>query len=148
MLRGDFHMHSNFSGDSKAALEHMVHGAVAKGLNTICFTDHNDPFFPYREGEEGMFDLDTDRYLESLLQTAELYRDKIDIRRGVEIGIQTHIYKDLSEYIRKYPFDFVIGSSHIVNGIDPYYKCFWDNRTPNEGIMEYYEAILKNVTFS
>ena len=145
MLRSDFHMHSNFSGDSKAALGHMVHGAVAKGLNTICFTDHNDPFFPYREGEEGMFDLDTDRYLESLLQTAELYRDKIDIRHGVEIGIQTHIYKELSEYIRKYPFDFVIGSSHLCLGTDPYYHAFWEGRSLKDGLTVYLEDIHQNV---
>ncbi|MBQ7765809.1 MAG: histidinol-phosphatase HisJ family protein [Lachnospiraceae bacterium] len=145
MLRSDFHMHSNFSGDSKAALGHMVHGAVAKGLNTICFTDHNDPFFPYREGEEGMFDLDTDRYLESLLQTAELYRDKIDIRHGVEIGIQTHIYKELSEYIRKYPFDFVIGSSHLCLGTDPYYPAFWEDRSLKDGLTVYLEDIHQNV---
>ena len=119
MLRSDFHMHSNFSGDSQASLGHMVHGAVAKGMQSICFTDHNDPSFPYREGEEGMFDLDTERYMECLQSTLELYKDKIDIRRGVEIGIQTHIYKELNEYVHKYPFDFVIGSSHLCLGTDP-----------------------------
>lgn len=146
MLRSDYHMHSNFSGDSKAALGHMVHGAVARGLTTICFTDHNDPSFPYPSPEEiGMFDLDTDRYMDSLLQTADLYKDKIAIRRGVEIGIQTHIYKELRDYIHKYPFDFVIGSSHLCDSLDPYYPAFWESRSVKECLNSYFEDIRQNV---
>lgn len=145
MLLSDYHMHSNFSGDSTASLGHMVHGAVAKGLKYICFTDHNDPSFPYREGEEGMFDLDTERYLECLKSTADLYKDKIDIRRGVEIGIQTHIYQELSNYIQNYPFDFVIGSSHLCLGTDPYYPLFWEDRSLKDGLDVYFEDIRKNV---
>lgn len=146
MIRSDFHMHSNFSGDSKAALGHMVHGAVARGMDTICFTDHNDPSFPYPcEEEIGMFDLDTDRYMDCLLQTADLYKDKITIRRGVEIGIQTHIYKKLNDYVQKYPFDFVIGSSHLCLGMDPYYPAFWEGRSLKDGLNVYFEDIRQNV---
>ena len=146
MIRSDSHMHSCFSGDSQAALGHMVHGAVAKGLNNICFTDHNDPSFPYPcKEEEGMFDLDTDRYMDVLAQTADLYKDKIMIRRGVEIGIQTHIYSELSQYINKYPFDFVIGSSHLCQGTDPYYSAFWEGRSVKECFASYFEEIRHNV---
>ena len=145
MLRSDFHMHSNFSGDSQAALGHMVHGAVAKGLTTICFTDHNDPSFPYLKGEEGMFDLDTDRYMDSVIQTADLYKNTIDIRHGVEIGIQSHIYEDLSKYVSKYPFDFVIGSSHLCLGMDPYQPVFWEGRNLKDGLNVYFEDIRQNV---
>jgi len=146
MIRSDFHMHSNFSGDSKAALGHMVHGAVARGMDIICFTDHNDPSFPYPcEEEIGMFDLDTDRYMDCLLQTADLYKDKITIRRGVEIGIQTHIYKELNDYVQKYPFDFVIGSSHLCLGMDPYYPAFWEGRSLKDGLNVYFEDIRQNV---
>lgn len=146
MIRSDFHMHSNFSGDSKAALGHMVHSAVARGLNTICFTDHNDPSFPYPSPEEiGMFDLDTDRYMECLAQTRDLYQDKIVIRRGVEIGIQTHIYKELNKYVQSYPFDFVIGSSHLCLGTDPYYPAFWEGRSLKDGLNVYFEDIRQNV---
>lgn len=145
MIHSDFHMHSNFSGDSTSSLGHMVHGAVAKGLKNICFTDHNDPFFPYRQGEEGMFDLDTERYMECLESTVVLYKDTIRIYKGVEIGIQTHIYKELSDYVNKYPFDFVIGSSHLCLGTDPYYPAFWDGRSLKDGLNVYFEDIRKNV---
>lgn len=146
MLKCDFHMHSNFSGDSQAAPGHMIHSAVAKGLEIICFTDHNDPFFPYPcPEEEGMFDLDTERYIDTLLQTADLYKTKIDICHGVEVGIQTHIYKELNDYVQKYPFDFVIGSSHLCLGTDPYYPAFWGGRSLKEGLNVYFEDIRQNV---
>ncbi|MGN1266551.1 MAG: PHP domain-containing protein, partial [Dorea sp.] len=33
-------MHSNFSHDSESTPEEMVKGAIEKGLEMICFTDH------------------------------------------------------------------------------------------------------------
>ena len=42
MMRADVHMHTNFSHDSKSAPEEMILGAIAKGLQAVCFTDHHD----------------------------------------------------------------------------------------------------------
>lgn len=146
MIRSDYHIHSHFSGDSQAALGHMVHHAVARGLTTICFTDHNDPDFPYdADTPEGMFNLDTERYLASLCQCDEIYRDNIIIRHGVEIGIQPHIHDCLSNYVNSYPFDFVIGSSHLCEGTDPYHSKFWEGRSVKASLLSYFEEIHKNV---
>ena len=54
----------------------------------------------------------------------EMYQDKIDIRIGVEIGLQPHLGNAYKEYVSSYPFDFVIGSVHVVNRMDPYYGEF------------------------
>lgn len=146
MLRCDYHMHSSFSGDSTAAIDRMIRGAVDKGLNMICFTDHNDPSFPYNSSQEkGMFDLDTAHYMDSLCRSAELYQDSILLWRGVEIGIQTHIYQELHEYVNSFAFDFVIGSSHLCQGQDPYYPAFWEGRSTKECLLSYFEEIQTNV---
>lgn len=147
MIRCDFHMHTNFSGDSKAIPGHMIHSAVEKGLQTICFTDHNDPAFPYTPNETpGMFDLDTKRYMNTMSELADLYKDKIHILRGVELGLQTHIYKEATEYINSHPFDFVICSSHLCQGVDPFYKEFWEGRSTKTCLLSYFEEIRQNVT--
>ena len=39
----DYHMHSNFSNDSKADMEDMIKRSIDLGLKEICFTD----FFPF-----------------------------------------------------------------------------------------------------
>ena len=111
MIRTDFHTHSDFSGDSKASMQSMIEGAVSKGLQTICFTEHNDPDFTYlKPEEEGMFDLDTPAYIEKASQFKEDYAGKINVLHGVELGIQEHLGKALSEYARAFPFDFIIAS--------------------------------------
>ena len=46
---------------------------------------------------------------------------------------------------KKYPFDLVIGSSHVVNGIDPYYPVFYKGKTEHEAYTEYFESILDNL---
>ena len=43
------------------------------------------------------------------------------------------------------PFDFVIGSSHIVHGYDPYYKEYFKGREESACYREYFESILENL---
>ena len=43
----DTHMHCHFSGDSDADPKDMISAAIQKGLDGICFTDHQD--FDYKE---------------------------------------------------------------------------------------------------
>ena len=42
VMISDCHLHTNFSHDSDAKPEEMIQGAIDKGLNTICITDHFD----------------------------------------------------------------------------------------------------------
>jgi histidinol-phosphatase (PHP family) len=50
----------------------------------------------------------------------------------------------MADLIKSYPFDFVIGSSHVVDRMDPYYPKYWENRTKKDGIYRYFESILDN----
>ena len=43
------------------------------------------------------------------------------------------------------PFDFVIGSSHVVHGYDPYYKEYFKGREESACYREYFESILENL---
>ncbi len=42
MIKTDVHMHTDFSHDSDSTPEQMAEGAIEKGLEAICFTDHYD----------------------------------------------------------------------------------------------------------
>ena len=59
-IRADYHMHSHNSGDSNASMEDMIKQAISLNLKQICFTEHYDPDFVYPEGEEAIFELNTD----------------------------------------------------------------------------------------
>lgn len=128
-VRADFHMHSDFSGDSSAPMEEMVQRAVSLGLTHICITEHYDPDYVYLPGEEGMFELNTDSYLYELLKLREKYKDQISVGFGVELGLQPQLKRPLAIYSKAHDFDFIIGSSHICNHKDPYYPDFLKTET-------------------
>lgn len=138
----DSHMHSQYSGDSQTPQEDMIKAAIEKKLDGICFTDHLDIDYPK---EPELFLLDLPNYTSSVSALQDSYRDKIQIRYGIELGLQPHLAAVHSDILKQYPFDFVIGSSHVVHGIDPYYPEFYDGRTEEEGYREYFESILENI---
>lgn len=138
----DFHMHTCFSGDSDAPVRDMIEGAIQKGLDTICFTDHNDPDFPPCDVS---FDLDTDAYFQAVRAFQEEYHGKIDIRFGVELGLQPHLAETLSQYVQRYPFDFVIGSSHLADRQDPYDPAFFEDRSEHDAYSRYFLSVAENL---
>lgn len=134
----DYHLHTSFSGDSKAAPEVMIERAIALGMKTLCFTDHC---------ESGSFDfeLDTDAYFTKLKQLRDCYQERIEICIGVELGMQPHLAQQYQEYVRKYPFDFVIASQHLVDGQDPYYGKVFDGQEDPAVYRRYFEQLYENV---
>lgn len=142
----DYHLHSSFSGDSKAPMEAMIKRGIALGLENMCFTEHMDMDFPYpREEERGMFELNTDSYLYELLRLKEKYAGQINVCFGVELGLQPHISGELSKYSGEFGFDFIIGSSHLCSRRDPYYPAFYEGRTEEAAYREYFSSIADNL---
>ncbi|MDE6312045.1 MAG: histidinol-phosphatase HisJ family protein [Lachnospiraceae bacterium] len=143
MVSSDFHIHTSFSGDSDTPMKNMIEKGIMSGLQIMCFTEHMD--LDYDSQCEENFQLDTDKYLQSYLNYKEQYKDKIDLRFGVELGLQPHLAQTHQEYLADFPFDFVIGSSHLVHGIDPYYPKYFQGRQEDDCIKEYFESILENL---
>lgn len=145
-ITADYHLHSSFSGDCDTPLEAMVQSAVAKGLTHLCFTEHMDFDYPVSEdAPAGFFEVNTDSYLYELIRCREKYDSVIRINFGIELGLQPSLARKLAVYAKSYDFDFIIGSSHIVNGKDPYYAGYFDGRTEEEGYREYFSSIIENV---
>ena len=142
MITCDFHNHTSFSADCKASPESMVEQAISLGLQYLCMTDHMDLDFPYPDLD---FTFDVDEYFEKHQKLRETYGHQITLLTGIEAGLQPGIYKDLSKIINGYGFDFVIGSSHLVDRMDPYFPEYWENREEAAGILRYFETILENV---
>ncbi len=138
----DTHMHTHFSGDSDADSREMVRSAKEKGLAGICFTDHLDIDYPDDPTE---FLIDFPAYFQELLQVQKDFSSEFPVGIGLELGLQPHLSKDLPAIIAEHPFDFVIGSSHVVHGIDPYYPQYYAEKTEDEAYREYFESILENL---
>lgn len=139
---GDTHIHSRFSGDSEADPEEVIRKAVTEGLPEICFTDHVDWDFP----EEGIvFDIDFPEYFRVLGELREKYKEQVRVLIGVELGMQPHLGRRYTDLLMKYPFDYTIGSQHLVDMRDPYYPETFEGKTDREVFRRYFEETLENV---
>ncbi len=136
----DYHLHCYFSGDSDESPENIIQTAVSKKMKHLCFTDHLDLDYPY---DDCCFDLDIEKYYEEISGLKEKYRDIIDIRIGMETGLESHLSTRLDEKISMRDFDFIIGSSHLINRVDPYYPSFFEGRTNKKAYTEYFESIAE-----
>lgn len=143
MIRSDNHVHTSFSTDSDTPMEAMVRRGIKLGLDSICFTDHIDYDFPDTgNGVEFLFEMEP--YFEMLSCLQEKY-PQFGIRRGVELGLKPDLAKRCNELIHAHPFDFVIGSTHLVDNVDPYYPSFWKQFSEKDGIRRYYEITMENI---
>lgn len=145
-ILSDCHLHTHHSGDSDAPMEDMILRGIELGLKTMCFTEHNDFGYPAAPGEpQDLFLLNADSYLYELLTLKDKYADRIKILFGLELGLQPQVLRENAVFARSHEYDFIIGSSHICNGKDPYYPAFFEGRSDEEAYREYFESELENI---
>lgn len=142
MIICDYHNHTIFSADSDATAESMIEKAIELGLSCLCMTDHMDLDFPYPELD---FTFSLPEYFKKHADLRERYADKITLLTGIELGLQPGIASQMSEILNNWNFDFVIGSSHLVDRMDPYFPEYWANKTEFQGTVRYFETILENI---
>lgn len=142
MIIADYHVHSDFSGDSKATMESMIERGIELGLKRICFTDHMDYDYPHKGDISFVFD--PEPYVKKLQLLKEQYKNRIEVLTGIELGLQPQVTEHFQALMKEYSFDFAIGSTHVVDYVDPYYPQYWENRTKEEGIRDYFRTIIDN----
>lgn len=142
MITADYHVHSNFSSDSKTPMELMIERAIKLGLKKLCFTDHMD--YDYPPTSDYTFVFEIEQYKEKIHELKEKYQSTIDILTGIELGLQPHLSEKLAELVKSQSFDFIIGSSHLVDRDDPYYPEHWHNKRFEDVVRRYFTSIIEN----
>ncbi len=138
----DSHVHTYHSGDSKADINLVIQQAISKGMPYLAITDHHDFFI-----ENGLFVLDFEAYVKEIKELQDKCNNSdFTLIFGLEQGLDPRFTDDINKITSTYDFDFIIGSSHIANGVDPYHKIYWENRSVHEGMVEYFESILNNLS--
>lgn len=146
MYLADTHTHTKFSTDSKAEPRQMLAAAKAAGLSTLCFTDHMDLDFP---GDDTLFVFDTMEYFKELLPLKEqTSADKTmpELLLGIELGLRPNrpdLRDRMDALLDEHPYDFVLGSTHVIDELDPYYQEYWE--LPGDRLLRYFEDIRTNV---
>ena len=137
----DYHVHSNYSLDSKMSMSDACIKAMELGLKEIAFTDHVDIDWP--DDSFPTFDIGSlGKYIDETEEIQEKFRAFLTVKKGVEIGLQPHTLEQCSKIVTSYPFDFVIASVHIVGRKDPSLPAYFENKNKEQSFIRYYDEIL------
>jgi histidinol-phosphatase (PHP family) len=135
----DCHIHSDFSSDGRMTAEAACERAAALGLHGLAFTDHLDIEYP--DTNEN-FNIDFDCYMEFMRNIRNQYKHQLKVAVGIEVGIQPHVIEQTQKIVWAHEFDYVLASVHIIDGIDPYLKEYYKDKTRIEAYERYIKEIL------
>ena len=105
MIYTDYHVHSTLSHDGISTMNEHIEKAISQGLKELCFTEHYDI---YDGVKSNLKTIDVENYNNEFLKLKEVYKDKINLKFGIEIGLQPDIEEIIKGMVKKYDFDFVI----------------------------------------
>lgn len=146
MILTDCHSHSSFSSDSSTPVEAMIEKAISLGFRHFYLTDHMDFDFP--ENEQGLdFIFNPSNYFETLSKLKLSYQDKIEIRIGIELGLKPtkSVRTQVTKLLHDYSFDLIIGSTHLVDDLDPFHRKYWMEQSEEQALMRFFEATYENI---
>jgi histidinol-phosphatase (PHP family) len=98
--------------DAKNTIFEMCRAAVEKGLNEIAITDHFEP----TSGDAISNYFNSKDYLKDIENAREIFKGKLKIKVGVEMG-QPHLFPLKSQKcINSIPYDYILSSVHKFPG--------------------------------
>ncbi len=110
-----YHVHSTYS-DGKTSIRELAEAAVAQGIDELGVSDH---YVWLGSGDLPVWSMPLSgipRYLAELDEVAEEFRGRLVVRKGLEADYDPATERELGEVLRQYPFDYVIGSVHFIDG--------------------------------
>ena len=132
----DYHMHSRVSFDARDTGLAMAQAAKERGLREICFTDHID----YTPEMNMVFDTAVYNAEYDHLEVPGLL-----IRKGLEFGLTPDNAEQLKIDLGRRHFDFVLGSVHLVDGVDIYMEPYWADKDYDTAIRLHLQTTLEAV---
>ena len=146
----DMHTHHERCGHARGTIERYIQTAIDMGLRAIGISDHSPYFADERDHPEpgiAMAKSEFPNYVAEVLRLKEKYADRIEVLLGVE----SDFYPEHAEVYRKvyeqYPFDYIIGSVHQVDGVSIFNRRRWDGLTEAQKIAvkeRYYDLIARS----
>lgn len=138
MIPHDYHIHSNFSADSKASMEEMCRRAALLGVPEIGFADHYD----LHPDENPRNWLRLEPWLEELAYCRKTFSNRLVIRAGIEIG-EPHLFQaETRAILERAPFDYAIGSLHWIGRSTVFHPDYFQ-RPAEEAFGLYFEELAR-----
>ncbi|MEW5761632.1 MAG: histidinol-phosphatase HisJ family protein [Bacillota bacterium] len=148
----DYHLHTRRCGHAEGDLAAYLAAASAAGLREVGFADHIPLYFLPRAAR--------DRSLAMGEEELPLYVAEVEalraahpgpsVRLGIEADYLPGYEKELARILVAYPFDYVIGSIHYLDGWgfdNPEQVAGYEGRDPDELYRAYF-ALLERAAAS
>jgi histidinol-phosphatase (PHP family) len=116
LLPGDYHVHTTFS-DGSGSVAECIEQAIAEGLTEIGISDHVSPAQPSPWAMPTIPFARLEHYVATVRDAASCY-DEITVLLGVEADYAPEHEAQLQALLDAWPFDYVIGGVHAVEGFD------------------------------
>ena len=139
----DCHVHSKFSADSSMDAVDACEAAIRLGLKGIAFTDHLDIDYP---DTDLSWLIDFNQYIAQISVLKQDYKNKLNVLKAIEVGIQPHVIDESLKIVKSGSFDYVLASVHIIDGIDPYAKVYYKDRCKFDAYERYLQEIFFMIT--
>lgn len=134
----DSHIHTEFSADSEMKAAEALRAAEKQGLGLV-FTEHLDYDYPAAGEEEFIFDP------AAYWAAYEPLRAEGKLSLGVEMGMMASAREKNAAFLRRAPFDFVLGSIHFLDVKDLYFPETFAGREKAEMYHEYFTVMRDEI---
>jgi histidinol-phosphatase (PHP family) len=131
----DSHIHTKYSTDSKLKIEDVISKAQSMGIGAT-ITEHMDINFP--KPNEFIFNV------EDYFKEYDKFRNP-KLMLGIEMGMMPSALEKCKSLAENYPFDYIIGSVHLVHGMDLFQREFYTSRTKEVVYSQYLDSILSSI---
>lgn len=136
----DSHVHTTISHDGKSSMDEYIDIAKEKGIDEITFTEHYDIYDGINTKLKTLNIVD---YYKEYLKHKD---SDVKVNFGIEMGLQPDLVDKIEYDMISWPFDFIIGSSHITCkkdiAKDP---SFFEGLTSKEAYLNYFKEVLENI---
>jgi histidinol-phosphatase (PHP family) len=115
----DYHTHTARCGHAQGSMEQYVEHAIEAGLDELGFSDHLYLYWlpaEARDPELAMADWELDQYVADVERCRTRYGSDIRLRLATEADYVPGHERELTSILRRYDWDYVIGSVHFVDG--------------------------------
>lgn len=146
MLLPDYHIHTARCGHASGSMREYVEHALALGLKEIGFADHV-PMYWLEEGERDPELAMPERQLAEYVAEVEMMQaayPSISIKLGLEADYIPRHEDGLRRILEQYPFDYVLGSVHFIDGWgfdNPAYIDLYKTLDLNKLYHRYFELV-------
>lgn len=114
----NYHAHTYLCGHAAGTPEEYIERAISGGITHFGFSEH----IPYEFADEyatrnRMAVADTEKYFSVIAALREKYRDKIDIKIGMEMEYFPDRFLSMLAFAKKHGAEYLILGQHFLNGI-------------------------------